>query len=449
MMTNPIIENLRRGYLFCALMLLNSLVGFVLLNVGLFIVFFARDSINSHDIGNRRQNVVFQNNSRFFNLDGSPINNGKRNPYQLDWFDFNAYENIDANYAAEVLDAFFELRKLGFIYQPWVQFSEPPFTSRLVNIDLDPRGFPVRRTLNAPNKQGLPVVQIFTLGGSTTFGYNVSDEHTWPSYLSKILNENARDERLRIDVQVTNYGRGYYNPSQETALITDLLKSGHRPHLVIFLDGVNPTSTQDVPHFTEQISHHVRNIQFVADRPLIQNFQWLPMVRLSNYVRHKLFRPQLDRDIRAKPELTELHRADYVLNSFQQNREIATAICNVYNVSARFFLQPNAHNNYPIELYRRTLPEWFMPNREETRQFYKRLRDKAERIYLGDLFERWGHNRKAIVDDVHYSPSFNQFLARHIANHINLKTLKRGKILLDESGATGASRSFPFVTVNQ
>src|SRR5215831_3893922 len=230
-------------YTAAAIVILTAIVLLAIVNVVLFGVFYLKDSAEAVPRADRPKD-----NGKFFNSDGSPADNGKRNPYELTWFDYASYENIPEEYAADVLDDFYDLSHLGFIYQPWVQFSEPPFSGKRVHIDRDIRGFPVRRTINPANQTERPTIRIFVFGGSTTFGYYVSDEHTWPSYLSQILNETSE-----VDIQVTNYGRGYFNPSQEAILLADLLKSGHRPSLAIFMDGVNPPHSIDVPSFTEEV----------------------------------------------------------------------------------------------------------------------------------------------------------------------------------------------------
>jgi len=374
---------------------------------------------------------------QLFNSDGSPSNNGKRTPYELKYFDFAAYENIDADYAADVLTDFYELSKLGFIYQPWVEFSEPPFKGQRVNIDLDPRGFPIRRTINPPNDQNLPVVEIFAFGGSTTFGYHVSDEHTWPSHLSKILNEKSEAEGLSIHVEVFNYGRAYYVPSQETVLLIDLLKSGHRPSLVLFMDGLNQGFTPDVPHFTPKISQAMRNMQF--NPPLIRTFEWVPIVRVANSIKRRWFKVDSDEDQETRgPE--DPHRVDHIVNGFEQNKQISRAIAEVYGVrKPHFFLQPHVVD-YNLELFRRPPgdhAEFLRSAQREIWPFYTRLRAKAEWGDLSDLFERWGKNRKAIVDDCHYSPNFNQFLAKHVAEYINLRAITPPPALVDDAAATG------------
>jgi hypothetical protein len=55
---------------------------------------------------------------------------------------------------------------------------------------------------------------------------------------------------------------------------------------------------------------------------------------------------------------------------------------------------------------------------------FQKLQEAGGRISLGDLFRLGGESgRKAIVDDVHYSPGFNRFLADHTARHVNLPNL--------------------------
>jgi len=194
----------------------------------------------------------------------------------LQWFDYTAYERIvDVSYVGNVLDDFFNLSKLGFIYQPWVQFSEPPYHGKLVNVDIDSKGFPIRRTLSPQNSQSATML-IFALGGSSTFGYNVSDEQTWPSYLAEILNERVSTASVPIQVKVMNYGRGFYDTSQETVLLIDLLKSGLRPNLVIFMDGINWILEQDVPYFTSKFAKVFSDLQ----SPTLNYFELGTMIRL-------------------------------------------------------------------------------------------------------------------------------------------------------------------------
>lgn len=421
----------RQSYITCALLILNAVIFLVLLNLAIFLGIAVRDYLN-RDPEVLARNVASQP-GRLFRADGSPIDNGKRSAYELKWIDLAAYEHLDERAVGQVLDDFYELEKLGFIYQPWVQFAEPPFSGKQVHVDIDPRGFPIRRTVQPANSKALPVIEIFVLGGSTAFGYFVSDEHTFPSYLAKILNDRAEQQGGHVYFRVTNYAHAYFHPGQEAVLIGDLLKSGHRPSLVVFMDGVN-VNAYDVPFFTARLSQNLRNLQFEA--PLSERLDWLPMVKLAR----SLSRRWLEKPAAAAPQETLDHVVNRTVNLFNQNQQIAAAICQLYSSRALFFLQPNAKDNYGKHLYRRALTEEFLAEAEVTKHVYRRLRAEKKRIDLAHLFELWGADRKAIVDDVHYSPGFNAFIARHVADAIAIETFKPQKLAIEEAAATGLPR---------
>ena len=178
-------------YMYLAIVILNSLVLVIGVNVVLAIAYILKDL--------SRSEAGYQHNPEtLFNPDGSPVNNGKRTEYELDWFDFTAYEGNKPVEVAQLLDEGYEMDKLGFVYQPWVEFSGRPFRGKHITVEIDPRGFAVRRTVNPPNPQNLPVVTIFALGGSTTFGSGSDDANTWPSHLSRILNDKAQAQNIGI-----------------------------------------------------------------------------------------------------------------------------------------------------------------------------------------------------------------------------------------------------------
>jgi hypothetical protein len=423
-------------YLYFAILLTNALCLFLLLNVVLGVGFYIRDYTAPQE---QTAKPVKQTQNGFFNTDGSPVDNGKRNLFQLDWFDFSAYEGITPEYAADVLDGFFALGELGLVYQPWTGFSEPPFSSKLVNVQTDDRRFPIRRTINPKVDAQLPTIYIFTMGGSPTFGYNVSDEHTWPSQLSKILNSRAESDRLGVHVEVVNYGRGYYYPSQETALLIDLLKNGHQPSLVIFMDGTNQGPADDAPIFTEELAVQMRTSR--SPKSIIENLDWLPIARFASAFRRRLF----DATRPPPPVPQQVDHGDPIdimVNRFNRNQEISAAVAKVYGTQTLFFVQPNAMYNYPAQLYRLSLPGSFVKQRDDTQKSYQRLlKDQTGRIDLSDLFEEWGNTRKAIVDNVHYSPAFNEFLAQHVAKYVDLKSLASRPSANDPTKATGEPRT--------
>ncbi len=409
---------LKKVYVFSALALLNAFILFSLLNIFLYVVFLIKDA--SKVI---KSDLEILGKDVFFHKDGAPINNGLRRSNHLNWFDYLAYKSDgDEAYVSTVLDDFYEMAQLGLAYQPWVQFSESAYKGHYLNVELDKHGFPNRKTYQS-QKTSSKEIKIITLGGSTTFGYLVSDEHTWPSYLSKLLDEEYDKENVRFEV--LNFGRGHYNPSQELVLLTKLIKSGYRPDLVIFMDGVNWGPKTDVPFFTDKLAKAMEMSQFGTEVELkdVFPFKGLPIFRLIRSVKKRL---SLYENSVVKKKRSPIE-VDTIVDRFRENKMMSREICELYDIESFFFLQPDAVYNYSLELYRNGVPENFLERRGTRKTFYKKMREEEGYVDLTHLFEKWGNDKKAIVDLVHYSPSFNKYLAEHVAETISKSSMLKKK----------------------
>jgi lysophospholipase L1-like esterase len=133
-------------------------------------------------------------------------------------------------------DYFKNLNKVHMRWYPYAYWKATPMSSRYLNIDADGN----RVTWTKPNRGGRdrPVLHLFMVGGSTTWGTGVRDDHTLPSLLARRFATNPN-----YDVEVTNLGQIGYVTTQELILLYQLLRRGQRPDLVIFLDGVNEAFT--------------------------------------------------------------------------------------------------------------------------------------------------------------------------------------------------------------
>jgi hypothetical protein len=232
-------------------------------------------------------------------------------------------------------------------------------------------------------------------------------------------------------------------------LLIDLLKSGQRPNLVVFMDGVNWPYAEEESEFTDTIERRFRNIQFGSDTSVWDELRWVPVIRLASAINRRLaLSDTKDHDGHGSELAGDDLPYDLIINRFEQNSRIATQVGAIYSATPLFFTQPNAIHNYNFELYRPKLPDSFQARRVQTKKFYNLMRGRKDAIYLGDLFESWGHERKAIVDDVHYSPGFNEFLASHVAANIPLQALTVRDRVIDRSSATGLPRDAATSPVN-
>jgi len=175
-MSRPL-DRLIAGYRAAAIVLLNTLIGFVLLNA----VFFVASS--ALEYGRRRQHP------------------GRTSPVCPFYGDtlagmYPGYSRADID---EILD---ETWSRPVLYEPYVQFTERPFSGKYVNVTGD--GY--RRTTNQgpwpPHREN---INVFLFGGSTVFNYGVADADTIASFLQEQL-----DGLAGRPVRVYNFGRGSY-----------------------------------------------------------------------------------------------------------------------------------------------------------------------------------------------------------------------------------------------
>ena len=438
---------IRSTYRLVAINLLNTVLLLLVLNLVLAGLFAFKDS---------RQHKGQARLAHLFNPDGSPIDNGKRLKGHLEWFDFDATKELGEVAVGEVLDDFFDLAQRGFIYQPWTQFSEPPFAGKRVSVDLDEAGFPVRRTLNPPANSSKRVINIFVFGGSTTFGYYVADENTWPSYLAEVLNEQAESAGLDIQVRVTNHGHATYFPSQETALCIDVFKNGQRPDLAIFMDGLNWGPGEDSPAFTGELQHAFYSLQHADTKMANDHLRaelrtWIPMYRLATSIRQRFTGTNgSTQDRRDSPDKSATTQESSVVQRyverFQQSSRISKNVCEEYGTPALFFIQPDPFYNYPLVLVK-AAPDgtrWH-PNQSERQIFHQQLSQDPQFISLDQAFNDFGvqHGKKAVLNGVHYNPAFNRFLAEIVAGRIDLKKLVSASAR-STANATGTKRQIRF-----
>lgn len=121
--------------------------------------------------------------------------------------------------------------KSDFIYEPWVEFRHKP-TDGMVSGQFLRRSVPDGYFSAAPGD----TLNIYFFGGSTMFGSNVKDNETIPSQFVELYREKLPQAN---PIRVHNYGSPRYYSYQELILLSDLIQRGHRPDIVVFLDGIN------------------------------------------------------------------------------------------------------------------------------------------------------------------------------------------------------------------
>lgn len=279
-----------------------------------------------------------------------------------------AYPDLSLEEVDELLAATWGNREL--VFSPFVAFREREYNSRFLNVD----EFGIRRTsegLSWPPGAG---PNIFVFGGSTTFGYGVTDQQTIPAQLGILTGSH-----------VYNLGCGYYYSSQERALFQKLLARGIVPERAIFIDGLNEFGRggADLPEFTEKFCRLTgthREAEISSDAP-----KWRRAIEL-----------------------------------YLRNKKLIEAAAREFGVKTLFVWQPIRafRFNRAQDLFKRV--EFI--HRDPAEQGYIFMERLFREGHLGINFlwlaETHNQVKWPYIDKVHYSPAMCASLARVIAQQL-------------------------------
>ena len=303
------------------------------------------------------------------------------------------------------LETFIEMK---FDYEQFTEHAENNgYDKKFVNVTPE-QG---RKTTSPKDCEKL----IYFYGGSTTFGYNVTDFQTIPSYLGEILIDNKKN------ICVKNFGRGSYFSTQETILFQKhiLNKKINENDIIIFLDGIN-----------ENGNRNSRNTGFLfkVQKALNQKY-WdmykftFPIFFESLAINQFIKRIQKKLNLNKKNELEQGNIFDQkndLKHVYEKNIFIRNGICKNTNLNCFNLLQPFAtlHGKYFEKPTTGAVQNRVLNINQKTNLLnkYNLLKDIPEVIDISDVLDN--SKNLSYVDGVHYSPDANKKIARRIYNII-------------------------------
>lgn len=365
-------EKVKMIYGVWAVMFCNFVILFVLLNILVYVVVVAKDRYREES-GNR---VIKKYGYEKIEL---------------------VYPNMTKKDIRELLHETWENR---LVYEPFTSFREPICTGRYVNVVS-----PGIRTVR--NQEPWPAsstnCNIFMFGGSTTFGYGVSDDQTIASYLQVYLRRHTGR-----NVFVYNFGHGFYYSSQERVLFERLLTAGMTPNVVVFLDGLNDFCFfDDRPMFSDRLASSMNRTGGLVD-----SLSDLPLV--------KAVKRLAESTCRSEPKRTfmnsELSRS--VLDRYIRNIRIIESVSERFGIRPLFVWQPVPIYNYDLH------QESFAVNSEIDeliRQGYAQMNDlkknlESNFVWCADIQK--GERTPLYVDSAHYGPALSEKIAARIGQEI-------------------------------
>ncbi|HYC30153.1 MAG TPA: SGNH/GDSL hydrolase family protein [Chitinophagaceae bacterium] len=299
----------------------------------------------------------------------------------------NASENDNRKLVQETMES------NRFVYEPWLQFRNMDYTGKFVNVQhLLRRSNPDH--YYPPNAKD--TLDIYFLGGSTLFGFNVADGETIPSQFLQLY---KGDKAIRV----YNLGVPYYYSYQELMQLSNLLYTGSRPDIVIQLDGLNDfwfiqSAFYRRPHFT-YIVQEVFNMD-----PETGKFH---------------FKDTFDRmtkdPVNVPAEIVNRQAIDHYFENIGNTKLVA----NDFNCRTFFFCQPVPFYNYPNQ---QNDPVCDKDRNTRFDKIYPEVEARGKGVegfyFLGNMLQQ--EKQYPFVDGFHYSPYMNRKIAAEILGKVNL-----------------------------
>lgn len=279
-----------------------------------------------------------------------------------------------------------------FRFVPFTGHSETSRSGKFLNFNEDDG-----RKVNRPIKCDY---NIFLYGGSTTFGYNVTDTQTIGQYLQELLPNNYC---------VYNHGRAYYYSKQENNLLINHIEEGKKINSAFFLDGVNERCGG-----YEYMNQLNNSFSLLVERPYLmwktsfKNFLLtLPIVQFSNSLSGS------NRWIQdANNNILKIDSCEKKIDLgklYESRISIRNAICKKFEIRCYSILQPMA-GTHGVQI-RKLLSE---SHENDLKRKYIKLSSAKGHKDLGYIFEN--DNVLSYIDGVHYSPASNKKIATELYN---------------------------------
>ena len=282
-----------------------------------------------------------------------------------------------------------------FRFVPFIGHSETDRVGEFVNFSEENGRF-----VNRPNDC---VRNVYLYGGSTTFGYNVTDKQTIGFYLQNLFGENAC---------IYNHGRAYYYSKQENNLFINHLENKKKIDDAVFLDGINERCGGY--EYMNQINN---SFNLLVERPFLMwkislknLINTLPIIQLINSLTSsdRWIQDDDNNILNIKSCDTNMDLG-YLYESRVSSR---TAICNNQGIECFSFLQPMVGTSgIQIEALLSNDKDRFFKKKYETLQKASGIID-LKYVLENDV-------ELSYIDGVHYSPKSNEIIANEIFKFLN------------------------------
>ncbi len=275
---------------------------------------------------------------------------------------------------------------------------------------------------------------VWLFGGSTMWGWAVSDKDTIPSHLQKIL---------KIDT--INFGTGGYNSRQSLNLYLNLLSEGYRPRAVVFYDGINEIngckksnrfrqSHAQEAKFKKKLSKEIDYLSFLQK---INNFVIAPYKSILNKTNFKKL-AYLENNLSSYKKIYSCEKgirvSSIISESLLTNWQTASSISKIKSIPFFAILQPTIHTSISdtshLNLNKKVDLEWKENNLVIYNNLINKINskcnslNKANKYFCKEFYDgRFIINtqEKIFLDHGHLNGSGNKQISKWISKLLDQK----------------------------
>ena len=193
-------------------------------------------------------------------------------------------------------------------------------------------------------------------------------------------------------LRVFNFGTPTYYSFQELLLFTNLVFKGHRPGVVVFLDGVNDFWFAKASYYNQSYFSYILRQVFSQDLLTTGKFN---------------FKDTADRMFKDPTDIPLQQFNDTLIAHYLLNIRNAKMIADLIGAKSYYFCQPVPFYKYPNQ---QKDPICFKDQHTRYDYIYpiieKRLDTSLHQFFLGNMLEQ--ERGYPFVDGLHYSPSFSK-----------------------------------------
>jgi len=240
--------------------------------------------------------------------------------------------------------------------------------------------------------------RYFFYGASQTFGYNVKDNQTIPSYFKELINK----EMNKKNHCVYNFGSAGYFSTQENILFLNhiLEEKIFSRDYAIFMDGYSEQGKNK-----SRIHDEIKSIFDGIDLKVWDELKFSSLIFINSLPIVKLFN-NLQKRFSNKPNqskvtkvISDQKKLDEINRVFKSNLEIRSSICESMLINCYTFLPPIPKKSILM-----------------TKKKFKLFKKIPKLIDISEILNE--NEYLAFVDGGHYSPRSSRIIAETIFNNI-------------------------------